>query len=858
MRIFLMNFYGVVVMLMVANVSGIREIGVGVILDMDSNVGKSSWFCMLMALEDVYGGHHDNFSNIIRYHLRDLKYNYQAAFAAVDLINNTQVIALVGPQQSSQANFVLDIAYESKVPIISTATSPDLSSKPNPYFIRIAQSSSTQAQPIAALIKSFGWTQVVFVSENTDFGRALVPYLFDAMVNNGVQVKYQAILSPYSTDGSIRQQLDKLKAMRTRVFVVHMLPALASRFFKNVNVVGMMAEGYVWVITDVVTGLLHRLDPRDLEYMQGVVGVKPYIAPSNQLTKFEKKWRRRVLKEYPETDMVELDMFGIWSYDLVFALATAIQRIGSESSTISEMRSKILPMIQNIRLKGLSGDFDVVNGQLQTLSYQIVNVIGPKGEKHVGFWNPITGLSHRICNNQSFDYLADKDDLGTIIWPGDTLEVPTGWDNKKLRVGVPVQTGFKEFFDAHRDPATNMVYANGFCMDVFYAVIDAMPHVVNFQIIPYDTPDGKSAGNANDLVYQIVLGKFDMVAGPIAILSNRSKYVDFTYPYLEEGIAMAVPVKVDDRKNAWIFMKPLETKLWITIAVFFIYNGVAIWVFEHRENNEFRGERHQQVGTILWFSLSTLVFAHRERLITNFARFVVIVWVFVVLVLTSSYTASLSSMLTIQNLQPTLTNIHEIVERGDYVGYHADSFVKGLLENIGVPDEQLRKYNSIQEYDKALSDGSKNNGVSAIVDGIPFLKLLQAKYCNKYLIVGPTYKTAGIGFAFPKGSPHVDTFSRAILKVIEGQMRNISDKWLGREDDCPDINPGVQTFDELTLASFKGLFFIAGLSTTGALLVYIAMFLYENKDILESNDSIYQKIVALKRKFSEMVEEEQV
>ncbi|KAL8215610.1 hypothetical protein R6Q57_022447 [Mikania cordata] len=246
-----------------------------------------------------------------------------------------------------------------------------------------------------------------------------------------------------------------------------------------------------------------------------------------------------------------------------------------------------------------------------------------------------------------------------------------------------------------------------------------------------------------------------------------------------------------------------------------------------------------------------------ERLITNFARFVVIVWVFVVLVLTSSYTASLSSMLTIQNLQPTLTNIHEIVERGDYVGYHADSFVKGLLENIGVPDEQLKKYNSIQEYDKALSDGSKNNGVSAIVDEIPFLKLLQAKYCNKYLIVGPTYKTAGLGFAFPKGSPHVDTFSRAMLKVIEGQMRNISDKWLGREDDCPDINPGVQTFDELTSASFKGPFFIAGLSTTGALVVYIAMFLYENKDILESNDSIYQKIVALKRKFSEMVEEEQ-
>lgn len=133
-------------------------------------------------------------------------------------------------------------------------------------------------------------------------------------------------------------------------------------------------------------------------------------------------------------------------------------------------------------------------------------------------------------------------------------------------------------------------------------------------------------------------------------------------------------------------------------------------------------------------------------MINNLSRFVVIVWVFVVLVLTSSYTANLSSMLTVQKLEPRFMNINQLIERGEFVGYKDGSFVEGLLKRIGFPDDKLKKYNSFQEYEKALSDGSGNNGVSAIVDGVPYLKMLQAKNCNKYLMVGPIYKTAGFGY----------------------------------------------------------------------------------------------------------------
>lgn len=106
--------------------------------------------------------------------------------------------------------------------------------------------------------------------------------------------------------------------------------------------------------------------------------------------------------------------------------------------------------------------------------------------------------------------------------------------------------------------------------------------------------------------------EYDIVIGDVTIRANRSKYVDFTLPYTESGISMIVPIKVDDKKDAWIFMKPLEKQLWLTICAFFIYTGIVVWVLEHQVNKDFRGRPYKQVGMIFWFSFSTLVFAHSK------------------------------------------------------------------------------------------------------------------------------------------------------------------------------------------------------------------------------------------------------
>ena len=136
-----------------------------------------------------------------------------------------------------------------------------------------------------------------------------------------------------------------------------------------------------------------------------------------------------------------------------------------------------------------------------------------------------------------------------------------------------------------------------------------------------------------------------------------------------------------------------------------------------------------------------------EKVVNNWSRFVLIIWIFVVLILTQSYTASLTSILTVQRLQPTFVDIKEIKNNGYFVGYQNHSFVEGLLiKQLDFHESQLKPYSTPEEYHEALSKGTHNGGVAAIFDEIPYIKIFLAKYCSRYTMVGPTYKTDGFGF----------------------------------------------------------------------------------------------------------------
>jgi ionotropic glutamate receptor len=115
-----------------------------------------------------------------------------------------------------------------------------------------------------------------------------------------------------------------------------------------------------------------------------------------------------------------------------------------------------------------------------------------------------------------------------------------------------------------------------------------------------------------------------------------------------------------------------------------------------------------------------------------------------VLILTQSYTASLSSLLTVQRLK--VTDVNELVNKGEYVGYQKGSFVLGILLGLGFDKSKILAYNSPEECHELFSKGSGNGGIAAAFDEIPYIRLLMPEYRSKYTVIDLSFKMGGFGF----------------------------------------------------------------------------------------------------------------
>ena len=169
--------------------------------------------------------------------------------------------AIIGPKTSTQARFIIGIGNKTNVPILSySATSPYFSANQSKYFVRTALDDASQVPAIASLIQYFNWRQVILIYEDSDFGRGIVPYLVDAFQDADAHIPYRSIIPSVPTDDQIKVELNKLKTMQARVFVVHMSPNIAARLFVLAHDAEMLAYGYAWIITDSVGNMFSMLD----------------------------------------------------------------------------------------------------------------------------------------------------------------------------------------------------------------------------------------------------------------------------------------------------------------------------------------------------------------------------------------------------------------------------------------------------------------------------------------------------------------------------------------------------------------------------------------------------------------------
>ncbi|KAJ4846637.1 hypothetical protein Tsubulata_014651 [Turnera subulata] len=769
----------------------------------------------------------------------------------------TDTVAIIGPQSAVMAHVLSHLANELHVPLLSfTALDPTLSPLQYPYFVQTAPSDLFQMAAIADMISYYGWAEVIAVFTDDDQSRNGITVLGDKLAERRCKIAYKAALppDPTATDSDVVAMLTKIRRMESRVIVLHTFSKTGLRVFDVAKRLEMMQDGFVWIATTWLSTVLDSkspLPPDTAASIQGALTLRPHTPDSKKKADFVSRWHQL------SNGSIGLNPYGLYAYDTVWMVARAVRTFLDQGNPITfsndsklmglgggklnlgalsvfDGGSRLLNLILQTNMSGLTGPLSFhPDRSLHHPAYDIINAV-KTGQNQIGYWSNHSGLSvvpPETLYDKKPNRSSSSQHLSAVVWPGGSTVTPRGWvfpDNgRQLRIGIPNRVSYKDFVQKLNGSDA----VQGYCIDVFRAAVKRLPYAVPYKFVPFG--DGRRNPSYNELVTQITAGVFDGVVGDIAIVTNRTKTVDFTQPYVESGLVVVAPVKKLS-SSAWAFLRPFTPLMWAVTGAFFLIVGIVVWILEHRINDEFRGPPKQQIVTILWFSFNTMFFAHRENTVSTLGRLVLIIWLFVVLIINSSYTASLTSILTVQQLSSPIKGIDTLVTSDERIGFQVGSYAQNyLIEQLNVAKTRLVALGSPEEYAAALANGT----VAAVVDEQPYIDLFLSDYCE-FSVRGQEFTKSGWGFAFPRDSPLAVDMSTAILALSEnGELQKIHNRWLTKKV-CSTVNTAGSGSEQLNLQSFWGLFLICGIACFVALLVYFWKMLHQFKKYFPEDSSV--------------------
>lgn len=724
-----------------------KVISIGAIIDVNSRIGKEQQVAMDIAAQ-IYNNTSKTYKLALYY--QDLsKDPFIATTLAEKMIKMQKVKVVVGMQKWTEAALLAELGSQTQVPIISFAApsiTPPLMAIRWPFLVRMANNGTAYVQSVADVVHAYHWQKVVAIYEDDTYGGdyGMLALLSEALQDVGSMIEYRLALpsSSYMSDPGefIRDELQKLiKNTQSRVFIVLQSSLeMVIHLFREASQMGLVDRESAWIIPESITNLLESVNKSAMSYMEGALGIKTYYSEnSSDYQDFEAQFRRTFRAKKPEEDNRNPGFYALQAYDSIKLVAQAVHRMASGNSSGGKI---LLREILYSNFLGLSGEIQFEGVQLlQSPTLRIVNVDG-KSYRELDFWTLEQGFITSLPTGQGQNNASRNTQSlsGVVIWPGKLLRDPKGWNmptkQNPMKIAVPGRTSFSKFVKVDYDEHGHPNKYSGFCIEIFDKVLGLLGYDLPYDYYPIN-------GTYPDLVQLVYNKTFDAVVGDMTILADRLQYVDFTVPYAESGLTMVVPQKSEE--SAWMFLKPFTWQMWAVTGGILTYTMLVVWYLERGSNPEFHGNWKSQMGTALSFTFSSLFFAHREKICSNLTRVVMGSWLFLVLILNSSYTASLSSMLTVQQLQPNITDIQWLKNNNVKIGCDGDSFVRTYLQNVEkFNPENIINISSDYDYVGAF----KNHSIEAAFLELPYEKAYLSKYCTGYYGSVPKTRFGGLGF----------------------------------------------------------------------------------------------------------------
>ncbi len=324
----------------------------------------------------------------------------------------------------------------------------------------------------------------------------------------------------------------------------------------------------------------------------------------------------------------------------------------------------------------------------------------------------------------------------------------------------PLKIAVKEF------PPFVFKDARGLCIDMAKYICEQ--HGFEPQFVYYET--------VPEVLNAVETGECDINFSGITITAKREKRVDFSHPFFDSGLLIAVKASPDSGLPNLV-LKILRV-IGYSLIVFVIGLTVvahAIWFIEKggTDPRSFPSDYKSGILDAYWWAVVTMTTVGYGDKCPKKAigRIIASVWMIIGIIWFAAFTATLTSSLTINRIG------HGEIKGLNDLNNKTVSVIKGTTSEsfIRYYDVTVMLVESFDDLIKNLKGGN----VDAVIYDAPAL-MYMAKNDPSIKVVGKMFDIQKYGVVFPQGqqNPYKEIFNIAILEMQHsGEYQKIYNKW---------------------------------------------------------------------------------
>ena len=745
-------------------------------------------------------------------------------------ISNSNITGIVGPTFSREAHVIAPFAAKLGIPVIShAATDPELSDRnAYPTFYRTVPSDNEAALAIAKVFVMFNWTSCMIIYQNDAFGSGGANAISETFNKNNLTVT-QMILFDINTL-TIQGDLESLlTSSPIRIVILWVDSNYAPLILQKALDGDVLGPQYTWISSASVP--LNSFDKTWYSKLIGILIIEPVVGsavnvPINTtlLNAAYDIWQTYEPETFPGVDQVS--SYALFAFDATWSLIQSLKQLcdigtNRSSSCVSFVNTSFC---FDRCLLNSSSLLDLINTNI------FLGVSGPV-EFSSNATDRVNGIYYVVNNVQSFanglTYVpvlawSDSDDwnpyteTSMIIWPGKSLTVPTGYatvSGVTIRIAIIEAIPFTIVNEVDDQYGQTTEEATGYIPDLIGYLQAKMGFIPNITILP-------SNHTYDSLIDEVANNIYDMVIGDVTILSDRREKVGFSSSIFDNSLRVIIRATYSPAVDLLAFLRPFSFKVWITILCAVLGSVFFIYLFERQENPALKDRSIiSRVGMSMWYSFGTIMGYGVDFHVKTAAGRLLVVGLYILsLVLVATYTANLTSNLTITKSQGIISGIDDIKN-----GRLSFSRI-GILTNSSIEDYYLREISggSRNFYPLKSKEDLYNKLLDKIIDAaIQDAGVLEyvtsAIYCNLTL-VGADFDHSSFGIVFPKNWLYEQVLDVSILSLREsGVFDTLKSKWF-QSNYC---SHSSETPLELPIEAMAGLFLTYGIIVILSFLLYV-------------------------------------